>query len=734
MNLISFIRLLAKHLKTMLLAGILLAVMVWYGTRNETKEYTSHTLINTGLVSGYNLESSEGAKVDYAYTNNEIENLLSLASSYEMMEELAMNLLAEYIIMDEPNPDLITLEGWERMKENEVHDVRLMVKVAGDKEKTLENIRKYRAERSENAVQLLLYGKHPFFGIEHLKELQAMREGKSDQLRFRYSTTDPAVCRYTLEKLTEIFIDKHRRIKQIQSTDVLEFFENATKEAQENLDTREDRLLSFMIQNKIINYYEQTRYIAAAKEDLDEMYFHELMTLAGADSTLKRLELEMEKHSSLPELNTGLILKRDKLAKLSARIAEFELFRLDSFPADQSALQELKLQSNILQEEIHHAAGASFAVNRTPEGVELKNLLTQWLNKVMDVEQSMARLGVFKKRKVEFEEIYSKFAPWGSRIKRYEREIDVAERAYLENLHSYNQARLHKFNMMMSANLKVIDQPFLPIKPAESKRKMLVVVGFLAGFILVLAVALALELMDSSLKTPIRATEQTGLEIAGAFPLFPAIPQKKQVIDFSKVRERSVGQLLQQIKLHLRGLEKPNGGPHRIAIISTRQGEGKSFVTQMAVEKLRATGERVAYIFPGAPLPDGHPDDFCYQPDIHFFEKKSEEKLVNQAGFADKDYQYIFLELPALLTDTYPVDLLAQYDLSLVVARSNRSWSHADAKAMDNFKKGISALPKLVVNGLHPEALEDSLGEIPKRRSRVRQMVKGMVLYLQPSA
>ena len=718
----------------MLLAGIILAAVVFYGTLNEKKEFTSHTLLNTGLVSGYNLESSGGAKIDYAYTNNEMENLLSLASSYEMMEELAMNLLAEYIILDEPNPSQITLEGWEEMKSQDIHEVRLLIKVDGDLEKTLANIQRYRAEQEENPVQLLLYGKHPFFGIEHLQELQVLREGKSDQIRFKYSTTDPAVCRYTLQKLTKIFIHRHRTIKQIQSTDVLEFFEKATREAQDNLDAKEDRLLSFMIQNKIINYYEQTRYIAAAKEDLDEMYFLELMDLAAADSALSRIEAEMEKQVSLPELNTSLVLKRNELSKLTSRIAEYELFRLDSFPADQSVFLDLKEQASQLKNDIRQTASASFAINRTPEGVELKNLLTQWLNKVMDVEQAMARLAIFKQRKIEFEEIYSKFAPWGSRIKRYEREIDVAERAYLENLHSYNQARLHKFNMMMSANLKVIDQPILPVKPAGSKRKMLIIVAFLVGFILVLACVTALELLDNSLKNPLRASEQIGLEVAGAFPVFPALVGNKEKIDYQQVRGRSLGQFMQHIKLDLRQTNQTTCQPKRIAMISTRQHEGKSFVTQMAVEKLRACGERVAHIFPKPPLPNRHPDDFHYTPDIHFFEKKSEAALVKETAFSDKDYQYIFLELPGLLTDTYPVDLLSQYNLTMLVARANRSWNHADTKALKSFRQGISSVPKLVLNGIQPEALEDSLGEIPKYRSKLRQRVKSFVLYLQPSA
>lgn len=712
----------------MFLVGVLLGGMAFYGTRNEKKEYSSHTLINTGLVSGYNLKSSEGSRIDYAYTNNEMENLISLATSYETQEELAMRLLAKYIILDEPDPELISLEGWEDMKLEDVDTVRKIVKVPGDFEKTLENIMMYSRSREENPVQALLYGKHGFFGIEQIQTLSVNREGNSDQLRFKYTTTDAAVCRYTLIEMTEIFIRKHKHMKTVQSTDVLEFFKKATDDAQDNLDRREEGLLQFMINNKIINYYEQTRYIAAKKEDLDEMYFKELMSLAGADSTLQRLEREMASHVSMPELNSRLVMKRDELSKLNTRIAEFELFNLDSFPADQKAVQQMKSRTEELKDDIRDMANATFVVHRTKEGVELKNILTQWLNQVIDIEKAVARLGVLKKRKEEFEVIYSKFAPWGSRLKRMEREIDVAERAYLENLHSYNQARLHQYNMMMSANLKVVDKPFMPLSAAASKRMMLVIVAFVAGAFLVLAGAVALEMLDNTLKNPVRASRIIGLDIAGAFPKFPP-GSRKESINYAYIRERSLGQLLQQIKLHMRERENPDGKPRRIALMSTRAGEGKSYLSQMAVVKLRLSGEKVAYIFPKGGLEEKHGDDFAYDVDIHFFEKKTEARLLKKDDFEPEVYDFIFLELPGLLTETYPVDLLAKYDLSLLFARANRSWNHADTKTLATYSQGITSKPKLVINALKPEALEDSLGEIPKRRSKLRKWVKRAILF-----
>ncbi|MCC6725385.1 MAG: hypothetical protein IT258_12835, partial [Saprospiraceae bacterium] len=368
MTLLEFIRIAIGQFKLMLLMGITMAGMVFYSTRNTPKEFASSTLVNTGLVSGYNLESA-GTKIDFAYTNNEMENLVSLATSYQTIEELAMRLLAKYAILDAPQPEIIGQEGWEELQKPEFQAVRKLIVVPGDSTATYQKIQQLRMERHENDLQKLLYSNHPFFGVEKLQTLNVSREGKSDQLRFKYTTIDAFICRETLVEFTRIFTEKQRHLKQIQSTDVLEFFAKATRDAAADLSGREDGLLAFMVANKIINYYEQTRFIAAKKEDLDEMYFRELMSLAGADSTIKRVEKELGKHVNLPELNSRLILKRDELGDISARIAQMEVAILDSMPNTSMALEQLKKRADLLKNDIKNTAAATYAVNRTPEGL-----------------------------------------------------------------------------------------------------------------------------------------------------------------------------------------------------------------------------------------------------------------------------------------------------------------------------------------------------------------------------
>lgn len=546
MTLIQFLRLVARNLKWMMLTGIIAGGSTFYSSRDEKKTYTSNTILNTGLVTSYNISNSQGGKVDYGYTNNESENILGLARSRETMESLAAELLAEALMLEKPNDDTLTAGSFAELQKLVPPDARTGVVVPGDFAKTLLNVEACRSRRDKNPIKDLLEGDHELFGYEHLITMVIKREASTDMIRIAYTATDPAVCRNTLLKHTRIFIARHRAVKEGQSTSVLDFFERSTQESAQALATKEDELLSFMERNKIINYYEQTRYIAAKKEDLDEFYFKEIMSMAAADSSRRSIEDRLGNRINLPEINKNLLAQRELLTDLSGKLTELEIGSItDSVPnpSNKSLISALKREEDALIQSLRKNAEATFAVNRTPDGLETQALLQRWIEHWLIVEQSLTRLNVLKSRRAEFDIIYGRFAPWGSKLKRIEREIGVTEQAYLENLHSFNQARLHKESMLMSTTLRVMDPPFYPIKAGASKRPTMIIMSFMVGMILVLSLAITKEFMDNSLRDPERATKITNLKFAAGFPILPEKWRTHKRLDYQFLVRRACEQL-----------------------------------------------------------------------------------------------------------------------------------------------------------------------------------------------
>ncbi len=672
MSLIYFLRIISRNIIWIIPIALIASFKVFNSTKNEVKMYETGSLVNTSLVSGYNIESSAGGKIDFGYVGNEMENILGIAKSRETQEELGTYLLAQCLMVSKPNMDVIGSIAFKDLKKEITDSLRQFIVDTSSFDMTLANVRAWREKEENNPIKAIIKDKHPLFGVDQLATVNIKQEGRSDMIRLKYSCSDPSVCRNTLMVLTQLVTQKYRTIKQGQSSDVVSFFEKATAEASTELNGKESNMLDFMVKNKIINYYEQTRFIAAKKEDLDEMYFKEMMQLAAADSVRRSLDRQLSKYVDLPVINKNLMKQRTELTKVSSQLANIEIGTVDEGVStqDDPAVKQLQNQAERIKRELRNQAEASFAILRTPEGIEVKDLLSQWLNKFVEVEQGLARLNVFKIRQGEFNRLYGNFAPWGSEIKRIERAIEVSEKAYLENLKSYNQARLHQYNTMMTGNLKVVDAPYLPETPLPSKRMTLVIVAFLAGLILPIVGLLIKEFIDKSLKSIDNAIKITGIEILGAMPKLPKNWEKHRTINYKATMSRVVNQLVQNIRIDLRDGKIPAFHIPHIAVVGTRGKEGKSFVIKALKE------------------------------------------------------DFILTEFQPLLSERYSADFSNRFDYVLIVAHANLPWNEADKKAISAISRLTKCPCKMVLNGVRIEDLESSIGEIPKKRSIVRRWIK----------
>ena len=679
MNFAQIVRLLVRFAPYILVSAFVLAGATAYMSLNAKKQYNSHTLLNTGLISGYNIESNQGQRVDYAYTNNEIENLINLATSFETYKELSARLLAD-LMLAQANGQRVLIEDnlgeWYTLLE----ELPLEIQKTESPEAVYERIKAIAEADKENAIYKLMHSKNPFIGLETLENLKVSREGSSDMIRMEYTSIDPYLSQKALELLTEIFMTKQKSIKEGQTDSVINFFEEATQKTLTRLQGAEDELLRFRVKNQIINYYEQTRFIAGNREELIKKYQEELRTKAAAESSLQRVNTEIQDKKSLARLQKQIAQNQGKIADYNFALMELELMNPDQTSgSDESLKGDLESKLSSLRNEMLDVTYEVMETSQTSDGVPTTNLLSQWLNSTITVEESTARIEVINQRMREYDEIYDRFAPLGSTLKRLESEIDVAEREYLENLHSFNQARLHKYNMLMSSNLKVIDKPFYPAQPEKSKAIIMLVLSFVVGLIVPSGVLIGAELMDASLKTPKNASATTKLAIAGVLPMYPKAVDKDP-IDFDILDRQAMNLFLQELKV----ASIASSGQAKITVCSIHPAEGKSTV----IEKVR---------------------DF-----------------IREFSPADLD-KFEFREIPSLLNHPYVDDSLRESEIHLLVVRADRKWNEADQHALKVYKKFVGQKPLLFLNRVRTDIMEEITGEVPRKRSWIRKRIKALL-------
>ena len=335
----------------------------------------------------------------------------------------------------------------------------------------------------------------------------------------------------------------------------------------------------------------------------------------------------------------------------------------------------------------------------------------------------------------QYDGIYKEFAPLGSTLNRLEREVGVQEKQYLSVLHGLNLARLRQQSLEMSNQLKIVDNPFYPLNANPSKRGLLIVVSFLAGFIILLGYHVGGAILDNTIKSPERVAKMIDLPLLSAFPEHETNNVKG--IKVEEMQQSLLQQVINTLFIDLKKID-PNAKSYTIIVFSTQNAVGKSYVAESIVNKLSRIRKKVIYLHPDVGLKAGKYLDknnpkllrYKYKVSDGIIDYKSVMDFINLAGQAYpdlNDVSYNVIEIPRLSKYPVPANLVEQAHYSILVAHANKSWTSADNFLMNTYLKLAHGKISVILNHVAPDLLEPIYGEIPKRRSLLRKRIKSLL-------
>lgn len=696
MNFIEFIRLIRKHFLLLVLVPVCMAIATYFFVRNADREFTSSTMIYTGLSTGISIENTGEVKKDQFVVNNSFENILNTIRSRETMKEVSFRMLAQALVLKEADGKHINPKTFKQLNEWIPADVRKQIVVPNNVAATYQRLdNAYKSGQPREIQYLFNEGKSPF-SLKKLSEIKAVRKGSSDMIEIAYTLNDKGLCENTLQNTLEVFMKKYKGLKVSETGNVVEYFQEQLANAKSDLNLAEDRMKSFRENGQILNYYEQTKALAGKKEDVTDEQSRLVGELDAADNALRKLEQKLAINRESFFRNTELLNQKEKIAQLTTTIAQNSL---DPTNVD---IQTLDYQVKNYERQLVTGVRNLYERTHSTENVQVKSLLDSWLENMILVEKNKARVKVLDNRMGEIRKDYARFAPLGSGLSRLEREIDVHERAYIQILHDLNMALLRKQSIELSSNLNIMDEPMTTELP--SKKIVLILLAGIIGFIGVLAVILLLELTDQTIKTMDRAIEMTGLDASGAMPVLDKNSTYQQ-----RISETLIGQIVTNFKLKISSLTHTHTTP-LILVASTQPNEGKSFLSEKITAHLEKSGARVLLIQPSdetrTSYSEGH---LRYPANKALSEIKGIHELIS-SWIDPNDYDYCLLELPSLLSGNIPTYLLKNAHLSLLTVSASRSWKKADKKAVQVLQ--TYQIPvEMIVNGVSWESLENQVAE-----------------------
>lgn len=784
MKTIDFIRLILRHLMILILVPFLLGVLVLLLTLKPNLEYSSQTVLYTGLATGSSIEMDK--TFNYFATNIAFDNLINIINSRETQEEVAVRLLTIHLMLPEANPKYISKKIFDELRLKVPNDIYNYIETGENNldtqidtlsvynplppeinrynyEKTVQRLLNLMRSSSDNYIyELLNYEDDIHYSLKALSEIKADRINTSDLVKISYTVDDPGICQQTLEIYNAVCIKNFKSIKENRSDAVVKYFEEQLAHAKKVLKEAEEKLLEFNKSHNIINYYEQSKAVAVVKEDMEVDYNNKKAQLAGTRASTKRLEEKLNIQENVQKETSKILEKKKLLGEVNYQIA-FHEANLESQEdgALLSKINSLKTQRDALNKELKEGVDDMYSYQNSIDGVPISKLLPDWMNSVVEADDLKAKINVMDQQNKKFLDQYATYAPAGATIKRLEREISVSEQGYLELLHGLNLAKLKLQDNEMSSNIKSIDPPYYPLSANPTKRGLFIIAAAFLGGILTLGIILLMEYFDNTLRNANRASKQLGLKSLG---MLPKMVLDAGNIDLAFIQKRLIEIITQNILQYI-GIHAPEKAVKTIVVFSTREKEGKTVIAGNIARKLKEEGKKVIYLnydtdqepikgerkYPFINKILGYPDTridhnspllsdvsndlddseyFSYNTNSQFIQAKSYTELLEQNNISlNNEPDIVIIELPSLIYNNYPSDLINEADLGVLVCRSNRVWSDADQSAMDNLLTTSASKIKFIVNGVHINEMESVLGELPKKRSQFRSKLKSLFKF-----
>ncbi|MBD3629452.1 lipopolysaccharide biosynthesis protein [Cyclobacterium sp.] len=711
MTIKQFILLVWKNKFFIVLPPILAALGVFLLTSNMPREYESKTIVFTNPSSNQGATDGGVVRMDFYTSNNLFDNLTLLVKSRQTVEEASLRLMAQHLSLSGPEESIIGRDPYSELKSHFSERMWEDLAVVGNEKETYANVKNHYLSFEDSPIEYLLR-EHDHYAISKIIErLYVSRKSSSDMMEIAYRTNDPGICYHTLRLVTDAFTSRYSDMKEMENINSITYFQNQLVIAQNKLRAAEENLKSFMTQNRILNYYEQGKYLDIAKLEHEQDEERSKRLLSGTEANLNEIESMFENFDKRQVIIQRIGTLQDHIVSKN-----MEIQGLVAQNARSPRIDRLEEEIENLKNQIDEASSELFQNSNTQNGLQRETILEEWLRLKILFEEQKQALDVMQNRKLYLSEKIEEFAPLGAELKKLEREVSVNEEQYLSILHGLNMAYLNKYDLEMSSSQRLIDEPFFPKTPLPSKRALLTLGGGMATGFIMFSLVLLTFFLDNTIKSGPNAEKVTGLKVAGAWL---DENRMENTVDQHKLAQKEIIQFHNNLNKYL-----PKTGKKIILFYSLKPAEGKTYLIKKLVQDLEKQNREVMYW--GMKEDTGKmPCASMAYPDLTSIQGNFEQYWSNKISQTEKEF--ILWELPNIAEAPLNYSLINQANALVMILDAERKWTQADLHLLNNLKEMVEVPHLIWLNKMKSDELEDIIGEIPKKRSFIRSKVKKLL-------
>ena len=698
MDILLFISQFLYRIRYWLLWGTLFVTgLVIYFTQFLPYSYTVKSSLYAGITSSTSLD---GAAVNFSVVAATFDNLVNIAKSRGTLEKVSLRLLASSYTHGEEWKDnqYIQAKHYRQLLQITPKEVMELID-RKDESKTLANLTAYKKNDHNNFIYSVFNRTIAFYSMAALDRVELKRIGNSDILDISYTSADPGLPQLTVAFLIEELINAYEILRFKSTNDVIAYFEEQVRLAKVRLSEEEDNLMHYNVQERIINYGEETKALAATRYQVDDRLEAAKRTYEGAVALRKMLDEKMDVRAQIIRNNTNLLQELDKVSNLNQSIMEKEIFISDKSKSKSEELQKEKTELRQAEDRISSISDNLNEFAFTKEGVGIENMINEWLIALVNEARAQAEMKVLESRQQDIFDQYSHMSPVGTQVNRKERAIDIAEDNYRTQLSGLASANLRLKNIEMStSNLQTVAPPSYPLTDNGRNRLMYILAAFFGSMIFIILYFLLIEVLDHTLRDPYRSKRLSGLPVIAAFNGISNLKYR----GFLKACNRlAAAYCCNRLNKYMKV-----GEPTVINLLSINSREGKSFLAKYFIRHWESEGLRVRLVT--------HDYDFESNGKQYVqAQQLSDFWMLNEA---EKTPDIILVEYPSIKDSSIPLPVLQKADVNLLIANACRLWRDSDNTTLAPFKEALKDTPfMLYLNNADRDVVESFTGELPPK-------------------
>jgi capsular exopolysaccharide synthesis family protein len=326
----------------------------------------------------------------------------------------------------------------------------------------------------------------------------ARADRMSDLVKMTFESPSPEEAQRMVNMAIVAYTDVSTSINRAQATTAIAFLNEEQKKVGERVVDAEDRMRDFMNREKLIQLDAQTNELITqmSKLEAERRAVDVQLTAVKSGIASYTQELDRIKPGLSGQLTSGLA---PMLTRLQYRLAELEtekVLLLSKNPtltenSKEPQLLELNRQIDGVKTEMARMTSTFLQGNdidlgflTSPDGgvpSRANEYRMQLIQLEIEDKQLAAQAEVMDQRLVEFERFFNALPDNMIQLAQLKREMQINESLFL--IISKQGAEMQLWEQTQSGLARVVDYGYIPNKPVKPKKRIVVIIGFLLGFV-----------------------------------------------------------------------------------------------------------------------------------------------------------------------------------------------------------------------------------------------------------